>query len=82
VFALRAVQAAFGDCFIVEFGSAAHPLYILVDGGPRDTYVEHVESELRAIAAANGRLEFAVLSHVDNDHIIGLLDLFAQLREQ
>jgi hypothetical protein len=82
VFALRAVQAAFGDCFIVEFGSAAHPLYILVDGGPRDTYVEHLESELRAIAAANGRLAFAVLSHVDNDHIIGLLDLFAQLREQ
>jgi beta-lactamase superfamily II metal-dependent hydrolase len=82
VLALRAVQAAFGDCLLVEFGSAGEPRYILVDGGPPDTYAQHLETELKAIAARGGGLELAVLSHVDNDHIIGLLDLFAQLREQ
>jgi hypothetical protein len=82
VFALRALQAAFGDCLIVEFGSADEPRYILVDGGPPNTYTLHLEPELQAIAAAGHGLDLAILSHVDNDHIIGLLDLLSQLREQ
>jgi Metallo-beta-lactamase superfamily len=82
VFALRAVQAEFGDCLIVGFGSAAQPRHLLVDGGPPGTYAHHLESELRDVAAAGGRLELVVLSHVDNDHVVGLLDLVAQLREQ
>jgi Metallo-beta-lactamase superfamily len=81
VLALRAVQAEFGDCLIVEFGSAGEPRYLLVDGGPPGTYVRDLEPELRRIAAG-GRIELAVLSHVDNDHVSGLLDLLTQLREQ
>jgi hypothetical protein len=82
VFALRAVQAEFGDCLIVEFGGPHEPRFILVDGGPPDTFAKHLEAELQAIAAAGGRLELAVLSHVDNDHVVGLVDLFGQLRVQ
>jgi Metallo-beta-lactamase superfamily len=82
VFALRAVQAEFGDCLIVEFGSAGNRRHVLVDGGPPGTYTRHLESELQRIAAEGGRLELAVLSHVDNDHVVGLVDLLTQLREQ
>ena len=32
------------------------------------------------IAAAGGRLERVILSHVDGDHIVGLLSLFSELR--
>jgi hypothetical protein len=79
---LRVIQAEFGDCLVLEYGSAAAPRFLLVDGGPDQIYPLHLKSELAAIAAAGGRLDLVVLSHVDQDHIIGLLDLFADLRDQ
>lgn len=80
--ALRVVQAAFGDCLIVEFGTPEHRRHVLVDGGPPGTYTKHLEPVLIDIAAAGGRLDLTVLSHVDNDHVAGLLDLMTQLRER
>lgn len=82
MFALHAIQAEFGDCLIIEFGTPAKPRYLLVDGGPPGTYSAHLEPELQEISAAGGRLELAVLSHVDNDHAAGLLDLVEQMRDQ
>lgn len=79
---LRVVQAAYGDCLILVFGTQAQPHYILIDGGPPDTYDRHLRAELQKITAAHGKLDMAVLSHVDNDHIIGLLDLLSELRAQ
>lgn len=79
---LRVVQALFGDSLILEHGTSASPRYVLVDGGPPTTYADHLRGELAAIAAGGGKLELCVLSHVDNDHVIGLLDLFAELRDQ
>jgi hypothetical protein len=80
MFRMRVVQAEFGDCFLLEYGSAAAPRFLLVDGGPPDTWELHLESELAAIAQGGGALDLAMLSHVDNDHIVGLLDLLARLR--
>jgi hypothetical protein len=80
---LHAIQAQFGDCLLLEYGTAAAPKFILVDGGPPDTFTNHLSSVLAQKVAPNGgRLERVMLSHVDNDHIIGLLDLFAELRRQ
>jgi len=80
MFKMRVVQAQFGDCFLLEYGSAAAPRFLLVDGGPPDTFDFHLEPELAAIAARGGKLDLVMLSHVDNDHAIGLLDLIARLR--
>ena len=82
MFTLRAVQAEFGDCLIVEFGSGGQPRYLLVDGGPPGTYTAHLERELRKISGAGGKLDLVVLSHVDNDHVVGLVDFLTQLRDQ
>jgi hypothetical protein len=79
---LRVVQAEFGDCLILEYGTVASPRYILIDGGPDDTYGRHLKGELENIGNQGGKLDMVVLSHVDNDHVIGLLDLFAELRDQ
>ena len=79
---LRIVQAEFGDCLILEYGTDAAPRYMLIDGGPNHIYNLHLKSELETIAAAGGELELVALSHVDQDHIVGLLDFFAELREQ
>lgn len=82
MFKLRVIQAEFGDCLILETGTEEAPRYILIDGGPETIFDRHLEGELRAIAAAGGKLDAVILSHVDNDHIIGLLDFMAKLREQ
>ncbi|MDQ3379555.1 MAG: MBL fold metallo-hydrolase [Actinomycetota bacterium] len=82
MFVLRVVQAQFGDCLIIEFGSAGQARHLLVDGGPPGTYLGHLERELQRIAASGGKVDLAVLSHVDNDHVVGLVDLLTQLRDQ
>ena len=79
---LRVVQARFGDCLILEFGSASNPRFLLIDGGPPGNYARHLKPELTQITDAGGTLELAILSHVDNDHVVGLLDLLSELREQ
>lgn len=79
---LHVLQAEHGDCMILEYGKSTDPRFILVDGGPKDVYDEHLKGELERIRDGGGRLGLVILSHVDNDHVIGLLDLIAELREQ
>ena len=77
---LFAVQAAFGDCLLLVFGEASAPKYILFDGGPGGTYEKHLHPVLKKLSKTARELELVILTHVDNDHAIGLLDLFADLR--
>lgn len=79
---LKIVQAEFGDCMILEYGSSQSPRYMLIDGGPGAIYDRHLKGELQSIQASGAALDLAVLSHVDNDHIVGLLDLLSELRQQ
>lgn len=78
MFKIHAVQAKFGDCLILEWGRANAPKYMLVDGGPATVYTNHLKDALASIVGTK-RLEAVVLSHVDTDHVSGLLDLFAEL---
>lgn len=82
MFRLKVVQAFHGDCLIVVYGSEDEPRYMLVDGGPSGTYEKHLKGELTAIKAAGGQLDLIVLSHVDDDHVNGLLDMMEELIEQ
>jgi hypothetical protein len=80
VFKLHAVQAQFGDSLILEYGTDANRRYVLVDGGPPDTFANSLDAALQAIVTS-GKLDLVVLSHIDNDHVVGLLDLLAALEE-
>jgi len=80
MFALRAVQAFFGDALLLEYGSAANPRYTLVDGGPAETFERHLSHVLRQLKSNGHDLDLAILSHVDTDHVTGLLDFVAALR--
>jgi glyoxylase-like metal-dependent hydrolase (beta-lactamase superfamily II) len=76
---LHVIQAAFGDCLLLEYG--AHlKRYILVDGGPPDTFRFHLHPILTQITNSGGIIDLVVLSHVDADHITGLLEYFTELR--
>lgn len=81
MFKLRIVQANYGDSFIVEYGTAANPRYLLIDGGPAGVFENDLRAELKSVAGSGGTLDLMAISHVDADHIVGLLDLLAEIRE-
>ena len=75
------MQAEFGDCFIVEYKSGNQSTTMLIDGGPYQTFKNHLKPALRKLLL-NGKIDLMILSHIDNDHIIGLLDLLVEIKNQ
>jgi hypothetical protein len=53
-----------------------------VDGGPKTVYEGYLKALLQTIRDRGGALDVAMLSHVDGDHIGGLLDLMNDLQWQ
>ena len=82
MFRLHIVQAEQGDCLILEYGAPASPRYLLIDGGPATIYQAHLQGEIEKIRDGGGELDLVMLSHVDDDHVNGLLDLMDELTEQ
>lgn len=78
MFKLHVLQARYGDCLLLEFGAESAPHYALIDGGPKGTYDATLRHVLQALPKPRPTLELdlVVLSHIDEDHIQGLLDLF------
>lgn len=80
MFRLHVIQAEFGDCLLLEYGTGEKPRFTLIDGGPSSNFADNLDPVLRKVAKRNAALDLAVLSHVDNDHIVGLVDYFAELQ--
>ena len=70
---LTVFQADKGDCLLVTSGSGGHR--ILVDGGMSSSYSTHVAPKLGALAKAGKKLDLVYVSHIDQDHIAGVLKL-------
>jgi metal-dependent hydrolase (beta-lactamase superfamily II) len=71
---------------ILVSGSSTQPAdknhYFLIDGGPASTYNVGLKKELQKIKKKRGKLDLLVVSHVDNDHINGLLQMMEELQVQ
>jgi beta-lactamase superfamily II metal-dependent hydrolase len=65
-------QAGKGDCLLLEGAGGEH---ILVDGGLSGPYKEHVAPALGALRERGVALDLVYVSHIDEDHIEGLLAL-------
>ena len=61
-----------GDCILVEF-QTSH--YILIDGGYVDTYENYLLPTLKEIESRGGKLDVVVVTHIDGDHISGIIRL-------
>jgi beta-lactamase superfamily II metal-dependent hydrolase len=70
---LIAFQSGKGDCLLLS--NAANTARILVDGGMPDAYGEHVAPALGALRAAKKKIDLIYISHIDQDHIGGILHL-------
>lgn len=86
-FRLEALRAEAGDCLLLHWGEDDDPRLIVVDGGPsRDTY-RRLRARLDALREAGGfaeageplPIELLMVSHIDDDHIDGILHLCRQL---
>lgn len=85
-FSLEAVRAQEGDCLIIHFG-AGQPQILLVDGGPKPVWKKFLLPRLLAIKEALSPdeplpLPAVCLSHIDGDHVGGLVELFERLDEE
>jgi beta-lactamase superfamily II metal-dependent hydrolase len=70
---LTVFQSEKGDCLLLE--SAGGAGRILVDGGMRASYRTFVAPALGALAAGQGALDLVCVTHIDRDHIAGVLQL-------
>ena len=86
LFSLDVLRAAKGDCLCLHFGTSERPRLILIDGGPAKIYEESLKPRLARIR--KGRkladtkplpVDLVMVSHIDDDHIVGMLDLFRDL---
>ena len=85
VFTLEALFAKKGDSLLLHYGPWDDPKLILVDGGPRGVYRKFLRPRLRELREElevpqdqSLPLRMVMVSHIDDDHIAGILDLFKE----
>jgi beta-lactamase superfamily II metal-dependent hydrolase len=71
---LELLPAGRGDSILLEYGQPASPYRILVDAGPATAYPA-VRARLARIPPERRRLDLLVVTHVDADHVEGVVKL-------
>jgi hypothetical protein len=87
IFTLEALRADQGDALLLHYGPNDAPLLAVIDGGPSGVYKRTLRprlEELRASRSPDGTLPLQLLavSHIDDDHIKGVLDLLGQVARE
>jgi hypothetical protein len=87
IFSLDVRRARKGDCLLLHYGTKAKPRLALIDGGPRGVYGPHLKPRLLEVRRARDLdshlplpVDLLMVSHVDDDHIQGILDLTREVR--
>jgi hypothetical protein len=80
IFSLEVMQAMHGDCLLLHFGTKEKPKVIVIDGGPSGVYAKFLRPRLLQIKAklfptAPLPLSMVMVSHLDDDHVNGILKL-------
>ncbi|MFC8058058.1 ComEC/Rec2 family competence protein [Bacillus cereus] len=70
---IKILPAEDGDCFILSFNKRN----ILIDGGrSTQNLLRHLEIELQSIKDKKESIDLLVVTHIDNDHIEGIVSIF------
>lgn len=75
LFSVEMLAASEGDCLWIEYGDPQRPARILIDGGTSRTWPDALLPRLERLAEDDRRFELLVVTHVDADHIGGVLQL-------
>ena len=87
IFSLDVRRARKGDCLLLHFGTGDDPGVVMIDGGPKAVYEPSLKPRLVQIRDHRGLddrplpIDLLMVSHVDDDHIQGVLDFTRELRE-
>ncbi len=80
---LDVLQANDGDCLLLRCENQNKTSLILIDGGPRKIFAQYLKPHLEKIRDEAPVLDvrLVIASHIDADHITGLVDLFKTLHD-
>lgn len=70
---IHLLPASYGDSILIEYGTSSSK-FILIDGGPSDNFDELVAG-LKRVAPKLKTLELLVLTHIDIDHLDGIITM-------
>ncbi|BCA62678.1 hypothetical protein HMP09_1912 [Sphingomonas sp. HMP9] len=73
-FHLSVLPAMDGDCLLLTFGVDGNCRHVVIDGGRASAYA-HLKKRFKAVAGDKGEVELLVLTHIDADHIDGVLKI-------
>lgn len=76
MFKIDLLPAARGDALWIEYGEPTAPHRVLIDGGISSTQ-EHLRTRIEALPVDARRFDLLMISHIDLDHIAGILGLIA-----
>lgn len=71
------LPARYGDCIWIEYGTLESTKYILIDGGTSGTK-KHIKEILEDLPKEKRIIELLVVTHIDRDHIGGILSLLEE----
>lgn len=77
MFEVSFLPARYGDAIWIEYGNGGSTQRILIDGGTRGTR-SHIRRLLAGVSPGRSHLELLVVTHVDRDHIEGVLGLLQE----
>ena len=75
---LQMLPAGCGDCLWLEYGTGAAKRVVIIDGGLTETATalrRRIEKARQERGIAKLEVELLVVTHIDNDHILGIIDL-------
>jgi glyoxylase-like metal-dependent hydrolase (beta-lactamase superfamily II) len=72
---MEMLLAGHGDCLWVEYGDSKATRRVLIDGGATGTYKRALRPKLLALPERDRSFELLVVTHIDADHITGVLEL-------
>lgn len=85
---LEALRAKYGDSLLLHFGTEEKPRLAVIDGGPPGVFNDALKPRLDEIREERGLgestpldIDLMMISHIDEDHIAGLLQLMQKVKD-
>lgn len=80
---LEAVSAKFGDALLLRYKQGSRNRLWVIDGGPAGVWTKYLRPRLEELRGNKSSLvvDLAMLSHVDDDHVNGILRFIKTLAE-
>lgn len=78
---LRMLRVKQGDCLWIDYGDPANPSRVLIDGGPSGCTSLRAQIDKELTKHNKLMFELLVVTHIDLDHINGIIELLSDLPE-